>query len=66
MIIKPSNEYLFITHFLHDIILLALSTKDTDFRMSFKCYAIRDVDLSKEGCTLMICQIRPRTMCYLF
>lgn len=66
MIVDPSQQNLLIAQSLHDIGGFVFPPEDADFGEMLEGDFAADVDLGVGGGTLMICQMRPRTMCSLF
>ena len=66
MVVEPSNQNLFIAETLHDIVGFVCFFEENDLWILFKRDFLGNADLSGMSLTLMICQIKPRMMCYLF
>ena len=66
MIVDPPQEDFFVSQFLHDIDWLIFFSQEHDLRMLFESDFAAQINLCYDYFTLIICQMRPKTMCYLF
>ena len=66
VVVDPPQQNLLVAQSLHDVGRFVFLPEDADFREMFEGDFAADVDLGGGGGTLMICQMRPRTMCSLF
>ena len=66
MVVDPSQENLLIIEFINFIVFLIWFLEQNDLWVVLKRDFARNIDLILGRVTLMICQIRPKTMCSRF
>ena len=66
VVVDPPQQNLLIIEFINCIVLFVRFFEQNDLWVVFKRYFVRNIDLTQARLTLIICQMRPRTMCSRF
>lgn len=66
VVVDPADEDVLVAELIHDVVRLIWSFEEDDLGDPFERNFAGDVDLSGGEGTLIICQMRPRMMCYRF
>ena len=66
VVVEPADEDVFVAEALHDVVRLVSFFEQDDLRVLLEGDFLRKTDLTRITTTLIICQIKPKMMCYLF